>query len=50
MGFEPMTCGLRNRCSATEPRWQADHNMLDYGALSVKVGFHDPYSQEGLKQ
>jgi len=24
--------------------------MLDYGALSVKVGFHDPYSQEGLKQ
>ena len=21
MGFEPTTCGLRNRCSATELRW-----------------------------
>lgn len=22
MGFEPMTCGLRNRCSTTELRWR----------------------------
>ena len=39
MGFEPMTCGLRNRCSTTEPRWHALWEAL-YSRLVTNVVQH----------
>jgi hypothetical protein len=37
-GFEPQTCGLRNRCSTPELRWLAETRATRYSGVGVRQG------------